>query len=163
MRFATGIFTIALLTASGSAPAARISRPVTVTTATETIVTGSRHTDLLAVADAFDRAQLMQDRAALERMVDDGLVFIQSNGARADKKAFIEGWTAPGDRYDPIELVDRMIVPLGPDVFMVTASTTLSGVSGGNRFSSSFRFTDTFRRIAGEWRAVHVQVTKTAS
>lgn len=127
----------------------------------ETIITGPRNGDLLAAADAFDRAQLTQDRATLERMVDDGLVFIQSDGARADKKAFIDGWTTPGDSYDPVTLVDRVVVRLSPDAFMVSAATTLSGTSGGKRFSSSFRFTDTFRRIAGEWRAVHIQVTRT--
>ncbi|MCW4460733.1 nuclear transport factor 2 family protein [Sphingomonas sp. BT-65] len=129
----------------------------------ETVVTGPRHGDLLAVADAFDRAQLTQDRAALERMVDDGLVFIQSSGKRAGKQVFIDGWTTPGDSYDPITLVDRVVIRLGPDAFLVSASTTLSGISGGKRFSSSFRFTDTFRRVGGEWRAVHIQVTRTAS
>lgn len=129
----------------------------------ETIVTGSRNLDLLAAADTFDKAQLAQDRAALERMVDDGLVFIQSNGERANKKAFIDGWTIPGNRYDPIKLIDRVVVRLGPDAFMVSAATTLSGISGGKRFSSSFRFTDTFRRVGGEWRAVHIQVTRIAS
>ena len=140
------------LTAAGTVPG----------TTVETIVTGPRNTDLLAVADAFDRAQLTQDRAMLERMADDGLVFIQSNGARAGKKAFIDGWTTPGDRYDPVTLVDRVVVRLGPDAFMVSAAATLSGTSGGKRFSSSFRFTDTFRRVGGEWRAVHIQVTRTA-
>lgn len=129
----------------------------------ETIATMPRNLDLLAVADAFDRAQLTQDRAALERMVDDGLVFIQSSGKRAGKKEFIDGWTTPGDRYDPITLVDRVVIRLGPDAFLVSASTTLSGTSGGKRFSSSFRFTDTFRRMGGEWRAVHIQVTRTGS
>lgn len=120
-------------------------------------------TDLLAFADIFDRAQLTQDRATLERMVDDGLIFIQSDGTRAGKKAFIDGWTTPGDSYDPVTLVDRVVVRLGPDAFMVSAATTLSGTSGGKRFSSSFRFTDTFRRVGGEWRAVHIQVTRTAN
>jgi len=129
----------------------------------ETVPTSPRHADLLAVADAFDRAQLAQDRATLERMVDDGLIFIQSNGERAGKKAFIDGWTSPGDSYDPVKLTDRVVVRLGPDAFMVSASATLSGTSGGKRFSSSFRFTDTFRRIGGEWRAVHIQVTRTAA
>lgn len=129
----------------------------------ETVVTGSRNGDLLAVADAFDRAQLTQDRAALERMVDDDLVFIQSSGERAGKKAFIDGWTTPGDSYDPVTLIDRVVVPLGPDAFMVSAATTLTGTSGGQRFASSFRFTDTFRRVGGAWRAVHVQVTRTTS
>lgn len=128
--------------------------------AAETVVTGPRHADLLAVADAFDRAQLAQDRATLERMVDDGLIFIQSSGERTGKNAFIDGWTAPGDSYDPVKLSDRVVIRLGADAFMVSASAVLSGTSGGKRFSSSFRFTDTFRRIAGEWRAVHIQVTR---
>lgn len=128
----------------------------------ETIVTGSRHADLLAMADAFDRAQLTQDRAALEAMVDDKLIFIQGDGVRAGKRAFIDGWTTKGDRFDPVTLTDRIVIPLGPDTFMVTATTTLSGISGGNAFSSRFHFTDTFRRTAGTWRAIHVQVTRTA-
>lgn len=132
-----------------------------VAAAGETIVTGPRNGDLIAVADAFDRAQLTQDRATLERMVDDGLIFIQSSGERAGKKAFIDGWTAPGDRYDPVKLNDRVVIRLGADAFLVTADAVLSGTSGGKRFSSSFRFTDTFRRVAGEWRAVHIQVTRT--
>jgi ketosteroid isomerase-like protein len=128
----------------------------------ETIAIGPRHGDLLAIADMFDKAQLTQDRVTLERMVDDGLIFIQSSGKRAGKKAFIDGWTTPGDSYDPVMLVDRVVVDLGPDAFMVSAATTLSGNSGGKRFSSSIRFTDTFRRISGEWRAIHIQVTPTA-
>lgn len=116
--------------------------------------------DLLAVADAFDRAQLTKDAAALDRMVADDLIFIDGSGKRLDKHAFIAGWTAPDDRFDPVELVDRRIVPLGPDAFLVTAQTVLTGTSGGKRFASSIRFTDTFRRVAGRWRAVHIQVTR---
>lgn len=116
----------------------------------------------LAIADAFDRAQLTQDRAAMERMTADDLVFIEGSGKRSGKREFIEGWMAPGDRFDPITLVDRTVTILGPDAFMVSAQTVLSGTSGGQRFASKFRFTDTFRRDGGVWRAVHIQVTRMA-
>jgi ketosteroid isomerase-like protein len=115
---------------------------------------------LVAFADAFDRAQLAKDRVALERMVADDLVFIDGSGKRAGKKAFIDGWTSPGDRYDPIVLVDRVVTPLGPDAGIVGAETTLSGSSDGQAFASRFRFADTFRRIDGRWQAVHIQVTR---
>jgi ketosteroid isomerase-like protein len=118
------------------------------------------HADLLTVADAFDRAQLTKDAAALDRMVADDLIFIQGNGARADKREFIAGWTGPDEHYDPITLVDRMVVPLGPDAFVVSARTVLSGTSGGQKFSSAFHFTDTFRRVRDRWQAVHIQVTR---
>jgi ketosteroid isomerase-like protein len=120
----------------------------------------SQNTQLLAIADAFDRAQLTKDAATMDRMIADDLVFIDSSGKRSGKQAFIAGWTSPGDRFDPIELVDRRVVTLGHDAFLVSAETTLTGTSGGKRFASAFRYTDTFRRVAGHWRAVHIQVTR---
>ena len=114
---------------------------------------------ILAFADAFDRAQLAQNAAALNEMVADELVFIDGSGKRQGKKEFIAGWTSPGDRFDPVVLLDRKVVPLGDDAAIVNAETTLGGTSGGQRFASRIRFADTFRRIGGKWRAVHIQVT----
>ena len=115
---------------------------------------------LVAFADKFDQAQLKKNGAALEKMISDDLVFITGSGKRQGKKAFIAGWTDPAETYDPITLVDRVVTPLGPDAGMVSAETVLSGASGGKKFSSRFRYTDTFRRVGGEWRAVHIQVTR---
>jgi len=115
---------------------------------------------LVAFADAFDQAQLRQDRAAMEAMVADDLVFIDGSGKRQGKQAFIDGWMAPGDRYDPIVLVDRVIVPLGADAAVANAETLLSGTSGGQRFSSRIRFADSFRRTNGRWQVAHIQVTR---
>lgn len=114
---------------------------------------------ILAFADAFDRAQLTQDAAGLNEMIADELVFIDGSGKRQGKKDFIAGWTAPGDRFDPVVLIDRKVIPLGSDAAIVNAETTLAGTSGGQRFASRIRFADTFRRVGGKWRAVHIQVT----
>lgn len=133
---------------------------LTASLATVMLVSAPQATqDVLAFADAFDRAQLAQDVAALDEMVADTLVFIDSSGKRQDKKAFIAGWLAPGDRFDPVVLADRVVVPLGPDAAVVSAEATLSGTSGGKRFSSRFRFADTFVRTGGKWRATYIQVT----
>ena len=115
---------------------------------------------VVAFADAFDRAQLAKDGAALDLMVSDDLIFIDGSGVRRDKKAFIAGWTDPGDRFEPIRLVDRTFTRLGPDAWIAGAEVTLSGRSGGKPFSSRFRFADTFRRTSGHWRVVHIQVTR---
>jgi len=116
--------------------------------------------EITAFADRFDKAQLEKNAAALEEMISDDLVFIDSSGKRSGKKEFIEGWTSPGDSYDPITLIDRIILPLGSDAAVVNAETTLTGISGGKRFSSHFRYADTFRRVGGKWQAVHIQVTR---
>lgn len=118
------------------------------------------HASLIAAADAFDKAQLTKDGATLDRMVMDDLIFIDGSGKRLGKKAFIDGWTTPGDRFDPITLIDRTVTPLGPDAAIVGAEVNLCGTSGGTQFCSRFRFADTFRRVSGRWRATHIQVTR---
>jgi len=124
------------------------------------LAAGLTQAGMTQVADAFDRAQLAQDRAALESMVDDGLVFIDGSGKRQGKQQFIEGWMSPDDRYDPITLSDRTMTRLGEEAFVTSAETTLTGTSAGKPFSSRFRFSDTFRRIGGKWKAVHIQVSR---
>jgi hypothetical protein len=115
---------------------------------------------LVAFADEFDRAQLAKDRDALEQMTSNQLIFIDGSGKRLDKNSFIAGWTAPGDRFEPITLVDRTVTLLGKDAGIVGAEVTLKGTSNGKPFSSRFRFSDTFQRTSGRWRAVHIQVTR---
>lgn len=118
-----------------------------------------REPGLAAFAERFDRAQIEKNGAALETMVDDELVFIDGFGKRFGKRDFINRWIAPGDVFNPITLVDRVVVPLGDDAGSVSAETVFSGTASGKPFSRRFRFTDTFRRVGGEWRAVHIQVT----
>ncbi|MFC3711526.1 nuclear transport factor 2 family protein [Sphingoaurantiacus capsulatus] len=116
--------------------------------------------DLVAFADAFDKAQLAKNGAALDAMVSDELVFIDGSGQRLGKAAFIAGWTGPDEAFDPITLTDRTMTPLGPDAFVTSAETVLTGTSAGSRFTSRIRFSDTFRKEDGQWRAVHIQVTR---
>jgi len=117
-------------------------------------------TSVLAAADAFDRAQLTKDRPAMERFLLDELVFIDGSGKRLGKQEFIAGWTAPGDQFDPITLIDRQVTPLGRDAAVVGAEVNLCGTSGGARFCSHIRYADTFVRVRGQWRVAHVQVTR---
>lgn len=134
-----------------------------IVTAAAMLAAAPGQAEMIGIADAFDRAQLTQDRQALDAMVADDLVFIEGSGKRSGKKEFVDGWTGAGDRYNPIVLVDRTVTPLSNDAFVVSADTTLSGTSGGKAFSSRFRFSDTFRRRDGRWQAVHIQVTRIGS
>lgn len=115
---------------------------------------------ILAAADAFDRAQLAQDRAAMDRMILDDLVFINGSGKRLGKKELIDGWMAPGDKYDPAIPTDRTMTPLGRDAAVVGAKVNICGTSDGARFCSRIRFADTFVRVGDQWRVAHIQVTR---
>ncbi|HTU11825.1 MAG TPA: nuclear transport factor 2 family protein [Allosphingosinicella sp.] len=112
------------------------------------------------LADRFDRAQIEQNRAAMEAMTAPDLVFVGSDGRRQDRAAFIAGWMDPGTRYQPIQVTDRYILPLGPDAGVVGGDVVVRGTSNGRPFAVRIRFSDTFRRTAGQWRAVHIQATR---
>lgn len=118
--------------------------------------------ELRAFADAFDAAQIAQDRAALERMVADDLVFIDGSGKRYGKAFFIDGWTGADDDYDPVTLKDRVILPIGADAGLASAETVLSGRSAGKPFRVRIRFTDIFRRRGDTWQATYIHVTRMA-
>jgi ketosteroid isomerase-like protein len=116
--------------------------------------------ELRAFADAFDAAQIAQDRAALERMVADDLVFIDGSGKRYGKAFFIDGWTGADDDYDPVTLKDRVILPIGADAGLASAETVVSGRSAGKPFRVRIRFTDIFRRRGDTWQATYIHVTR---
>lgn len=115
---------------------------------------------LREIADRFDRSQIEQDRAAMDAMTADDLIFVGSNGARQTKAEFIAGWMDADTHYEPIDIQDRYFLPLGPDAGVVGGDVVLRGTSGGTPFAARIRFADTFRRIAGVWRAVHIQATR---
>ena len=115
---------------------------------------------LRTIADRFDQAQIGQDRAAMEAMTAPDLVFVGSNGLRQTRAQFIDGWLEPGTTYAPITVTDRYFLPLGPDSGVVGGDAVVRGTSGGQPFAARIRFADTFRRIGGQWRAVHIQATR---
>jgi ketosteroid isomerase-like protein len=115
---------------------------------------------LTAVADRFDQAQIAQDGPMLEAMISDDLIFIDGSGTRQGKRDFIDGWIDPSAHYEPIAIVGRYIVPLGPDAGMAGGEVTIRGTAGGKPFASHIRYADTFHRIGGRWQAVHIQVTR---
>ncbi|MDQ8755115.1 nuclear transport factor 2 family protein [Sphingosinicella sp. LHD-64] len=115
---------------------------------------------LREIGDRFDQAQIGQDRAAMEAMTSEGLVFVGSDGRRQSRADFIAGWMDPNTRYEPITVEDRYFLPLGPDTGVVGGDVVVRGTSNGQPFAAHIRFADTFRRIDGTWRAVHIQATR---
>ncbi|MBA3668238.1 MAG: nuclear transport factor 2 family protein [Sphingomonas sp.] len=120
----------------------------------------SDHASLIAAADAFDAAQIAKDGPRIARALRDDLVYIEGSGKRLGKNDFVAGWTAPGDRFDPLKLIDRTVTMLGGDAGVVGAEVNLCGTSGGERFCSRIRYADTFVRVGRKWRVAHIQVTR---
>lgn len=115
---------------------------------------------LREIADRFDRAQIGKDRTTLEAMTADDLVLVGSDGVRQGKREFVASWIDPALRFEPIEVTDRFFVPLGPDAGIVGGDVVIRGTAGSLGFVSRIRFSDTFHRVNGQWRAVHIQATR---
>lgn len=115
---------------------------------------------LRELGDRFDRAQIEGDRAMLDAMTADDVILVGGNGMRQNKADFIAGWTDSNVRFQPITVTDRYFMPLGPDAGVVGGDVILRGTISGRPFTTRLRFSDTFRRIDGVWRAVHIQATR---
>jgi hypothetical protein len=115
--------------------------------------------DVKTAAAAFDHAQQVGDRGTLDRMLADELIFIRMTGVMAGKKEFIETFTTTGVTLEPFEITNRTFVPLGAEAAIVGGEARVRGTRDGQPFAQHFRYADTFLRVKGEWRVVHVQVT----
>ena len=118
---------------------------------------------LTKFADQFDQAQIRQDGPALAAMVSGDLVFVDGSGVRLGKTEFVAGWLDPSVKFEPIAIIGRYVIPLGPDAGIVGGEVVLRGTANGTPFASHIRFADTFRRTDGRWRAVHIQVTRVSA
>ena len=114
----------------------------------------------MAAADAFDRAQIEKNGHALELLVHDDLVFVDSDGTRQNKHRFITDWLDPDVTFSPITVEDRYVVSLGENSAIVGGDVVLRGTASGKPFASRIRFSDTFRREGGCWKAIHIQATR---
>jgi ketosteroid isomerase-like protein len=120
---------------------------------------GTAQTDVKAAAAAFDQAQQTGDRATLDRMLANDLIFIRMSGVLVGKKEFIDTFTTTTVKLEPFEITNRTFVALGADAAIVGGEARMRGSRDGQPFAQHFRYSDTFLRKNGEWKVVHVQVT----
>jgi ketosteroid isomerase-like protein len=92
------------------------------------------------------------DSAAIARIEDDGYTYSGLNddtGTRADDLAQIRNRSIEYSRYENREQTTR----LDGAVIVVTGISALEGMAGDRPFKMEVRFTDTFSRRDGEWKA----------
>ena len=108
---------------------------------------------LLAAESALRRAQLAGDAAALDRLVDEALVFTGPDGllyGKADDlAAHREGWV----RITRLEPSEERVQRLG-GVAVVSVRMEMAGTFRGAPFAGPFRYTRVWREQGGGWRVV---------
>jgi ketosteroid isomerase-like protein len=115
--------------------------------------------EVLAVAQAFDDAQLHADRAALERLLAPDYLLVHGSGKVGGRDDFIAGFTDPHTHLEPFAITDRLFLRPDPDTAIVGGEARVRGTTDGRPFVQHFRYADIFARRAGAWQVVYTQVT----
>jgi len=117
---------------------------------------------LTAQADAWDKAIVRKDRAAIAANMADDFRNIDGYGNVAGKAAFVEGLVAPDLTIDPYTVQEFEVRLLGAagDVALLSGRTDMTGKYQGKPFASSYRYIDIYARRDGQWKIVSVQISK---
>jgi len=113
--------------------------------------------------EALRTAMLTADVDALDRLIDDDLLFLAPNGDLARKEEDLENYRSKAQtitRHEPRSLT---IALFGEDIGVATVVVDLEGTFRGNAFAGAFRYIRTWRRSeAGAWRIIAGAVSATS-
>jgi ketosteroid isomerase-like protein len=117
---------------------------------------------LTAQADAWDKAIVRKDRAAVEANMADDFRSIDGAGTVETKPAFVAGLMDAKLTIDPYTVEDFDVRLFG-DVALLSGRTRMTGTFDGKPFTSHYRYIDIYAKRNGRWQIVSVQITRLAS
>ena len=143
---ATVVLTILLLHGCASTPPQDVATPEVVA-------------QLSAQADAWDKAIVRKDRAAIEQNMSEDFRQIDGAGNVEAKASFVDGLTSPDLQIDPYVVEDFDVRVYG-DVALLSGRTRMTGRNQGTPFTSHYRYIDVYVRRQGQWKVVSVQISR---
>lgn len=113
---------------------------------------------LKAQADAWDRAIVAKDRAAIAANMADDFRQIDARGDIETKASFIEGLVTPDLQLDPYTVEDFEVRVYG-DTALLSGRTRMTGRYQGKPFSTHYRYIDVYVKRGAVWKIVSVQIS----
>jgi ketosteroid isomerase-like protein len=118
----------------------------------------SQRTKILALENAWNRAEQNKDAKALDGLLASTLVYIDYDGTLMDKAKFMASVRAPS--LHPEQIVNEsMTAYVYGDSAVVTGIYREKGVRNGKPYSRRGRFTDTWVNQSGTWVCASSQST----
>jgi hypothetical protein len=133
--------------------------PLAIMSTVATAQAPDNNVEARAAADAFLAAQQGSDGATLERTLAPEFLFVRSSGRVGGRRDFIDGFTAPGVKLEPIVVTDRLFQRVSADVVVIGGEAQLRGTQNGRALAQHYRFADTFVRRDGRWLVIFSQIT----
>ncbi len=115
--------------------------------------------DLARAAQAYERAQIEGDRAALEALVAPDYVLLNSDGQVESRQALIDSWSADGFDPEPVEVRDPL-AQVWAGGAVLGGRVTLRGRGSAGPFSVELRYLDVWRLRDGRWQVVLGQAVR---
>jgi ketosteroid isomerase-like protein len=112
-------------------------------------------------SDAWDRAILRKDAAAIAANMAEDFRQIDSDGDVETKASFVAGLVSPDLQIDPYTVEDFELRLYG-DTALLSGHTRMTGRYQGKAFASHYRYIDVYVRRGGAWQIVSVQTTRIA-
>jgi ketosteroid isomerase-like protein len=110
-------------------------------------------------ADAWDKAIVRKDRAAVEANMADDFRSIDGAGTVETRPVFVDGLMDAKLTIDPYTVEDFDVRLFG-DVALLSGRTKMTGRFGGKPFTSHYRYIDVYAKRNGRWQIVSVQITR---
>jgi hypothetical protein len=112
--------------------------------------------DLATAAKAFDMAQVKGDGAALDRLLADDYLLVNSQGKSETKADFIRDYTAKGSSFAPFT-IEKPVERVWAAGAVLGGVVDAHGTSGGKPYSVRLRFADIWAKRDGAWRVIYTQ------
>jgi len=114
---------------------------------------------LKAQAEAWDRAIVAKDRAAIVANMAGDFRQIDGQGHVETRDSFVDDLMSPALVIDPYTVEDFEVRLYG-DTALLSGRTRMTGHYDGKPFSSHYRYIDVYVRRGGAWKIVSVQITR---
>ena len=121
--------------------------------------TASVVAELTRLSDAWDKAIVRKDTAAIAGNMSEDFRQISSNGDVANKETFVRNITAANLVIDPYTVEDFDVRVYG-NVALLSGRTRMTGREGGTPFTTHYRYIDVYVRTNGTWKVCSVQTTR---
>ena len=109
-------------------------------------------------ADAWDKAIVRKDRAAILANMADDFRSIDGAGTVETKPVFVDGLMDAKLTIDPYTVEDFDVRLFG-DVALLSGRTRMTGRFDGKPFTSHYRYIDIYVRKGDLWKIVSVQIS----
>jgi ketosteroid isomerase-like protein len=121
--------------------------------------TASVVAELTRLSNAWDKAIVRKDTAAIADNMSEDFRQIASNGDVANKETFVRNITAADLTIDPYTVEDFDVRVYG-NVALLSGRTRMTGHEGGAPFTTHYRYIDVYVRTNRTWKICSVQTSR---